>query len=1092
MSTPLVNSVSAFGFDPNLVSDVAFLSSGLKWGPGFGAGVALTYSFPSGTAYYAPGYGEFSSWAPMTPADQAAIRSALDEYAAVANVTFTQTADTATTVGDLRFAYSYTMNPPAYAYAYYPSGSPLGGDVWFDAFDFNPSGAAVGRGSYEFMTFVHEIGHALGLKHPFEEPDVAPTGRDNFFYTVMSYTASPFSPVDNNYASFYPTTLMHDDILALQQIYGRNLSHNAGNSTYAFRNDGTLYWQTIDDAGGVDSITVVEVAGAALLDCTINLNPGQFSSFGGVVAFDGGSSSLTVCIGPGTDIENAFGGSGQDSMIGNGLANLLAGAGGNDTISGGLGNDSVRGGEGDDVLSGNQGDDDLVGGFGNDTIRGGAGVDTVLFGGTTSVVVNLSVVSAQSTGFGLDTLIGVENVTSGSGNDSLTGNGLANRLSGGAGDDLLDGGDGDDTLDGGAGIDTAAFAGPVGVMVNLGILTAQATGRGLDVLFGIENLSGGTGADSLTGNEGANRLAGGMSDDTLSGGEGDDRLVGGLGADLLQGDGGFDIADYSNQAVAIVVSLAAPENNTGVAAGDTFLSVEGIVGGTGSDSLTGDAAANRLSGNLGDDTLAGSGGADTLNGSDGNDLLVGGSGDDLLNGGSGFDRVSFAGPSGVTVSLLLSGPQDTGEGFDMLVDVEAMTGTEQPDRLTGNTLANALSGEAGDDTLAGAGGDDSLTGLLGDDVLAGGLGNDLLDGGEGRDTAVFASAAATVNLTILTAQNTGMGLDTLHGIENLRGGSFADLLVGDAGQNALEGLAGNDTLLGGRGDDTLSGGDGDDRMVGGLGADAFLGGAGFDIADYTTQTAALVIDLASPASNSGAAAGDTFAETEAIIGGTASDSLAGDDNANRLGGNLGNDTLEGRNGADTLNGADGNDVLEGGAGDDILNGGAGFDTAVFAGSAGIAVNLAILVAQNTGDGFDTLIAIEAVRSGSGNDNLAGDTQANLLDGSAGDDTLAGGAGNDTLVGGEGADELRGGRGSDVLSGGAGSDVFVLSGSGGTDRILDFEDGLDLVRIGTGAASFLDLVLTSLGADTVVTFSDVSITFAALDAANLTEADFLFV
>ncbi len=271
-----------------------------------------------------------------------------------------------------------------------------------------------------------------------------------------------------------------------------------------------------------------------------------------------------------------------------------------------------------------------------------------------------------------------------------------------------------------------------------------------------------------------------------------------------------------------------------------------------------------------------------------------------------------------------------------------------------------------------------------------------------------------------------------------------------------------------------------------------LGGTGFDIADYATQTSDLIVDLSNPAVNSGAAAGDTFVEVEAIAGGTGNDSLTGDGGANRLAGNLGNDTLVGEGGADTLNGADGNDVLEGGAGDDLVTGGAGFDTVVFQGTAPITVNLANLTAQNTGEGLDTFAGIEAVVSGSGNDSLTGDTLANRLEAGDGNDTLVGGWGSDTLDGGDGADELRGGRGHDTLTGGTGVDVFVFNSFGGADRVLDFEDEVDLIRIETGAESFLDLALRALGSDTVLTFADVEITLVAVDVTKLTEADFDFV
>ncbi len=226
----------------------------------------------------------------------------------------------------------------------------------------------------------------------------------------MSYTAAPFSSAEDNYASFYPTTLMYDDLQAIQRIYGRNLSHNAGNTTHSFRNDGTLYWQTIDDAGGIDSITVVEVAGAA----TFGLRDRPQSR--AVQLVRRGDRIQRRVIEP--DRLHRSGHRDRECLwrIGVGLARrqhagqLPCRRAGQRHDHRGQANDSLRGAEGDDLVIGNQGDDDLVGGLGNDTIRGGQGTDTARFITSTQAVVSLAITGGQFTGYGFDTLIDIENL----------------------------------------------------------------------------------------------------------------------------------------------------------------------------------------------------------------------------------------------------------------------------------------------------------------------------------------------------------------------------------------------------------------------------------------------------------------------------------------------------------------------------------------------------------------------------------------------------------------------------------------------------------------------------------------------------------
>src|SRR5262249_14200380 len=156
------------------------------------------------------------------------------------------------TVGELRFAFSHNLDSFEAAHAYYPSSYAAAGDVWFNPDYFNVGHNGIALGSYDFFTILHEVGHALGLKHSFQAPNAIPASLDSFFYSIMSYTASPWSADQDNYASFYPTTPMYYDLLAIQTLYGRALTAT-GNNIYTFI-DGHKYWQTINDGGGVDKI----------------------------------------------------------------------------------------------------------------------------------------------------------------------------------------------------------------------------------------------------------------------------------------------------------------------------------------------------------------------------------------------------------------------------------------------------------------------------------------------------------------------------------------------------------------------------------------------------------------------------------------------------------------------------------------------------------------------------------------------------------------------------------------------------------------------------------------------------------------------
>jgi len=185
-------------------------------------------------------------------------------------------------------------------------------------------------------------------------------------------------------------------------------------------------------------------------------------------------------------------------------------------------------------------------------------------------------------------------------------------------------------------------------------------------------------------------------DDWMLGGDGNDMLFGGLGADTHDGGTGIDYARYNDAAYGdLVISLIAPETNTGAAAGDTYISIEGIIGGTGNDDITGNGNANFLYGMQGNDTIDGDGGndrvfgdggddelyggvgADTVDGGVGNDVLYGGRGKDRLIGGEGDDMFVFTGISDTGVSAATRDViADFGAGDTIdLTGIDAFTGS---------------------------------------------------------------------------------------------------------------------------------------------------------------------------------------------------------------------------------------------------------------------------------------------------------------------------------------------------------------------------------------------------------------------------------
>jgi Ca2+-binding RTX toxin-like protein len=259
-----------------------------------------------------------------------------------------------------------------------------------------------------------------------------------------------------------------------------------------------------------------------------------------------------------------------------------------------------------------------------------------------------------------------------------------------------------------------------------------------------------------------------------------------------------------------------------------------IGGGSGNDALVGGPSIDNLYGATGDDTLSAAGNCDNIEGGPGMDKLDGGAGPDMIWGDSGADTVDYSSRS-AHVFVALDMPAysanctgapfgndgELGEGDNVDLSVENVTGGSANDSLFGSSAANVLSGGDGDDLLDGA------------------AGADLLAGGSGFDTADYSSRSTPVTVTFDETENDGTAGESdnvLTDIERVNGGGGNDTLVGDQRANEFHGNGGDDTLSGNGGIDLLFGeGDNDtlnahdmdvdDTMDCGTGTDSSTGDA---------------------------------------------------------------------------------------------------------------------------------------------------------------------------------------------------------------------------------------------------------------------------
>lgn len=330
----------------------------------------FTFSFPASASFYGSGYGTgepTTGFGTLTTVQKVAARAAFDQISSVANVTFSEITETSANHADLRLALS---DAPSTAWAYMPSTAAEGGDAWFS----RSSGyyTAPAKGNYAFATFLHELGHALGLDHA-HEGNVMPAGRDSMEYTVMSYRSYVGSSLGGGYTNeswSYAQSLMMYDIAALQHMYGADYTTHSGNTAYSwspttgemFINGapqgapgGNRIFLTVWDGGGSDTYDFSNYATAVKVD----LRPGEWTTTsasqlaklhydGSKVAAGNIANALLHDNDTRSLVENAIGGSGSDTIIGNAKDN---------TLIGGSGNDWIMGADGSDILDGQAGSD---------------------------------------------------------------------------------------------------------------------------------------------------------------------------------------------------------------------------------------------------------------------------------------------------------------------------------------------------------------------------------------------------------------------------------------------------------------------------------------------------------------------------------------------------------------------------------------------------------------------------------------------------------------------------------------------------------------------------------------------------------------
>lgn len=686
---------------------LAQLDSGNKWG-----GATITYAFATNSSSMYTGSGEATGFSALTTAQQASAELSLTLWDDLIARSITKVAPGASyTSTNLEFG--NTTSGIGYAHAYYPSV----GSVWFNS----SYGATSGTnslmtptiGQHGFLTFVHEIGHALGLDHMGEyngTADMPSSFQDSTVYSIMSYFGPSWGSGSANGEGlvawadwvgadgrlYSPQTPMLNDIMAIQSMYGVDTTTRTGDTVYGFNSNITGSVAsifnfvnnknpilTIFDSAGVDTLDLSGFATSS----TINIASGAFTSCN--------SMTNNIAIAYTCSIENAVGGSAADIIYGNLLANSLYGGAGNDSLFGYAGNDR------------------LYGGAGNDAIDGGEGVDYVYFDAAWSAMLiaydaATMTFSFSSTVAGADKVTGVEYFV-----DSNNVIRAASELGAGTPPPVYSG------VASIAASTASILEGSSGSKVYEFVVTLSAASASTASVQWALSLSSGSTAASAADFTGAQ--SGTL---TFAAGQTSAKIQ-----VFVAGDTTFE----NNETFSVVLS----NPSSGMTLGTALAS--GVIANDDGQTINGTNRANVLSGSeLGDfiygfgggDTIYGNGGADYIDGGAGADIMYGGLGDDTYVVESSNDRVfESVGQGTDTVRTNLA-------NYTLGAEVENLVYTGTSAFVgTGNALANQIVGAAGADRLNG------------------GAGSDVLTGGAGRDTFDFSNVLNASNVDTITDFN---------------------------------------------------------------------------------------------------------------------------------------------------------------------------------------------------------------------------------------------------------------------------------------------------------------------------------------------------
>ncbi|WP_420471075.1 M10 family metallopeptidase C-terminal domain-containing protein [Brevundimonas sp. FT23042] len=614
----------------------------------------------------------------------------------------------------------------------------------------------------------------------------------------------------------------------------------------------------------------------------------------------------------------------------------------------------------------------------------------------------------------------------------------------------------------------------------------------------IENVIGGTGADTIRGNSANNVIRGNGGADVIDGGLGSDTVVfsGPRSAYTITWNGQVGTVTASGQAPVTITNVeflqfsdqiiaAAPTGGL-VVGGD--MTNETINGSSLADTLGGLGGNDTINGLAGDDYLDGGSGNDILNGGDGADILIGGLGDDALNGGDGIDTADYSGAGEGVVVNLAAGAASGGAGVDTLVNIENITGTAYSDTLTGDGAANVIRGGGGVDTLNGGGGDDQL--FAGAPGLTGGA-PDVVKAGATVNNSIGSAVSLSGTFDLQARDDVANATTIPHStvVATTHGGvEYYAFTVGSTGIQVvidIDNASFDSTLRLYNAVGTEIANNDDDASDGGNATDSRLVFVLPEPGTYYIQVAQWQGNTSGGFTSGAPAAGGSYTMHVSLPNQSVVPLVS---TGSTLNGDAGADTLTGGEGPDTLNGGADNDTLIGGAGNDTLNGGDGIDTAVYSGNrAAYTLSTSNGVTTVSGpDGADTLTNVERLQFADGLFDIAGNPiqgtgpiegtpNADTLTGTSGDDVINGLGGDDVIEGLAGNDTLNGGDGSDtaVFSGTIGQSTVVtnggtttVTGPDGTDTLtnveyLRFSDGTLIVGAGGG-----QLIEGTAGADTI--------------------------